>query len=51
MIKTFRDQWLEDYYFLGIKSPSIPSTIESALKRKLDIIHVAHGEQDLNTAG
>tara|TARA_R110002072_G_scaffold172728_2_gene326980 strand:+ start:158 stop:448 length:291 start_codon:yes stop_codon:yes gene_type:complete len=47
MIKTFRDQWLDDYYFLGVKSSNIPSTIESALKRKLDIIHVAHGEQDL----
>ncbi|WP_419601532.1 type II toxin-antitoxin system RelE/ParE family toxin [Thiolapillus sp.] len=25
----------------------MPSTLESALKRKLDIIHAAHGEQDL----
>ena len=47
MIKTFRDQWLDDYYFLGVKSPNIPSSIESALKRKLDIIHAANGEQDL----
>ncbi|WP_419617068.1 type II toxin-antitoxin system RelE/ParE family toxin, partial [Thiolapillus sp.] len=47
MIKTFRDQWLDGYYFRGVKSPNIPSTLESALKRKLDIIHAAHGEQDL----
>lgn len=47
MIKTFRDNWLDDYYFNGIKSPKLPSTIESALRRKLDIIHVASGEQDL----
>jgi toxin HigB-1 len=47
MIKTSRDQWLDDYYFQGVKSSNIPSTIESALKRKLDIIHAANGEQDL----
>ena len=47
MIKTFRDQWLDDYYFCGVKSPNIPSTIERALKRKLNIIHAANGEQDL----
>lgn len=47
MIKSFRDQWLNDYYFSGKKSPNIPSTIESALRCKLDIIHVAKGEQDL----
>ncbi len=47
MIRTFRDHWLEGYYFRGEKTPQIPSTIESALKRKLDIIHVAKGEKDL----
>lgn len=47
MIKVFRDQWLDDYYFSGVKSAKIPKTIESALKRKLDIIHTANGEQDL----
>ncbi|MDA8788891.1 type II toxin-antitoxin system RelE/ParE family toxin [Porticoccaceae bacterium] len=47
MIKTFQDQWLDDYYFFGVKSSNIPSTIESALKRKLDIIHAAKGERDL----
>jgi proteic killer suppression protein len=47
MINTFKYQWLEDYYFGGVKSLNIPSTLESALKRKLDIIHAATGEQDL----
>lgn len=47
MIKTFRDQWLDDYYFGGEKSSKIPSTIETALRRKLDIIHVALDEKDL----
>ena len=47
MIETFRDQWLDDYYFRGERSPDIPGTLESALKRKLDIIHVAKDEKDL----
>jgi proteic killer suppression protein len=47
MIKTFRDQWLDDYYFRGERLPNIPSTIESALKRKLDMLHVAKDEKDL----
>ncbi len=47
MIKTFRAQSLDHYYFLGIKSREIPSTIERALRRKLDIIHAAEGENDL----
>lgn len=47
MIETFKDQWLDDYYFKGASSQNIQSTIERALKRKLDIIHAANGEQDL----
>ncbi len=47
MIKTFRDQWLNDYYFYAVKSVNIPGPIEGALKRKLDIIHAANGERDL----
>lgn len=48
MIKTFRDQWLDDYYFKGMESSySAPSNIKSALKRKLDIIHAANAEKDL----
>ena len=47
MIKAFRDQWLDDYYFRGKKSSHIPGAIEGALRRKLDIIHVAKEERDL----
>lgn len=47
MIKTFKDQRLNDYYFKGDKSSNIQATIEGALKRKLDILHAASGEQDL----
>lgn len=47
MIKTLREQWLDDYYFRGVKSPNLPSIIEKALKRKLDIIHIAKAEKDL----
>jgi len=47
MVKNFRDQWLDSYYFNGEKSSNIQSAIEGALKRKLDIIHAANGEQDL----
>ena len=35
MIKAFRDQWLDDYYFGGKKSSHIPGAIEGALRRKL----------------
>jgi len=47
MIETFKKQSLNDYYFQGVKTREIPSTIESALRRKLDIIHVAENESDL----
>ena len=47
MILAFRDSWLNDYYFYSLKSPRIPCQIESALNRKLDIIHVAKAKQDL----
>lgn len=47
VIKSFKDSWLDDYYFGGKRCSSIPATIEGALRRKLDIIHAASGEQDL----
>ena len=47
MIASFKDQWLEDYYFQGKTSSNIQSSLESALKRKLDIMHVAVEEKDL----
>ena len=47
MISTFKDQWLNEYYFSGKSTPNIQAPLEGALKRKLDIIHAAAGEQDL----
>jgi len=47
MIETFKKQSLDYYYFHGIKTREIPSAIESALRRKLDIIHAAENESDL----
>ena len=47
MIETFKQQSLDDYYFQGIRNREIPNTIESSLRRKLDIIHVAENEDDL----
>jgi toxin HigB-1 len=48
MIESFRDGGLNDYYFGGNPRPAdVQATLESALKRKLDLIHAASGEQDL----
>ncbi len=45
----FRYQWLDDYYFGGVGSPNIPHEIEAALRRKLQMIHLAEGERDLRS--
>jgi len=37
MIHTFKDEWLGDYYFLGQWSKHIPSNLDTALNRKLNI--------------
>ncbi|WP_447893684.1 type II toxin-antitoxin system RelE/ParE family toxin [Vreelandella sp. GE22] len=47
MIKSFRDQWLEEFYKTEEITGSIPSTIASALKRKLDLIDASVSEADL----
>ena len=47
MIKTFRDQWLEEYYFCAKDSSRVPGMIRNALKRKLDIMHIAINEAGL----
>lgn len=47
MIDTFRDQWLSDFHVDGIGNRAIPSGIEAALTRKLDIIDSADTEADL----
>ena len=50
MIKTFRDDWLSDFFFENkdvTRIPEIPSSIESALIRKLTYIHSATSTKDL----
>ena len=49
MIESFKDKWLADYYWEGTKHRQIPSTLESSLKRKLDLIHVSSAECDLRS--
>lgn len=46
-INNFRDAWLEDFFHYGKPHRLIPSTIESALSRKLDIINAAVSYKDL----
>ncbi|EAT12597.1 toxin [Bermanella marisrubri] len=47
MIESFKEDWLSNYYWEAVKSKKIPSDIESALNRKLSIIHAAVEEKDL----
>jgi toxin HigB-1 len=47
MISSFRDAWLENFFVDGAAHKGIPSSIESALARKLDIIDAATAESDL----
>jgi proteic killer suppression protein len=47
MIKSFRDDWLRDFYYCGIRSRSIPPTIEKGLFRKIQLIYHASTDLDL----
>lgn len=47
VIVSFRDQWLDDFYFADQPSVKIPGNIENALHRKLTLLHVATAEADL----
>lgn len=47
MIASFKEEWLAAYYWYGTPSRNIPCDIESALNRKLTIIHAAAEERDL----
>ncbi|MEH6446250.1 MAG: type II toxin-antitoxin system RelE/ParE family toxin [Oceanospirillaceae bacterium] len=49
MIESFKDKWLADYYWLATHHRLIQSTLESSLRRKLDLIHVASAECDLRS--
>ncbi|WP_428945621.1 type II toxin-antitoxin system RelE/ParE family toxin [Pantoea sp. FN060301] len=48
-IDSFRDAWLEDFFYYGKSHKLIPPTIESALARKLDIINAAVNYKDLRS--
>lgn len=48
-IESFRDDWLENYFLYGKYSKRIPSTLSSALARKLDIINAAISVKDLRS--
>jgi proteic killer suppression protein len=49
MINHFRDQWLMDFFLFGKSSNVIPSSLEAALARKLDIINAASSYRDLRS--
>ncbi|ENA0609986.1 type II toxin-antitoxin system RelE/ParE family toxin [Enterobacter bugandensis] len=49
MINHFRDRWLMEFFLYGKSSNVIPSSLESALARKLDIINAATSYQDLRS--
>jgi toxin HigB-1 len=47
LIESFREQWLYDFYVDGTGHRSIPSSLEGALTRKLDMVAAADSEADL----
>lgn len=49
MINHFRDQRLEDFFLYGRSSNVIPSNLETALARKLDIVNAATSHRDLRS--
>jgi proteic killer suppression protein len=49
MISYFRDQWFEAFFLYGRSSNVIPSNLETALARKLDIIRAATSHRDLRS--
>lgn len=48
-IENFRDDWLESFFVYATPHKYIPAAIESALARKLDIIHAAASHHDLRS--
>ncbi|GAB2786327.1 type II toxin-antitoxin system RelE/ParE family toxin [Halomonas shantousis] len=47
MIDSFRDSWLYEFHVNGTIHRAIPSDLEAALLRKLDILDFANSEADL----
>jgi proteic killer suppression protein len=47
MIKSFRDDWLRDFFVEDVRSKKIPSDLESRLFRKIQMIDDAMTDEDL----
>jgi proteic killer suppression protein len=47
MIVSFLDRWLRDFFVNDVRSPNIPSDLESRLFRKLQMLDDATTDQDL----
>lgn len=47
MALNFKDDWLEEFYEEDKRHRLIPTTIENALFRKLEILDAAKAESDL----
>lgn len=48
-IGSFRDPWLEDFFWRATPHKKIPADIHTALARKLDIICAATSHRDLRS--
>ena len=49
MIKSFKDRWLEEFYYLDIPSKKIPSEIQDRVFRKLQMLDDSSSEADLRS--
>ena len=47
MIKSFRDNWLKDFYFADSATKKVPADIRDRLFRKLQLIDDATSDLDL----
>ncbi len=47
MIKSFRDDWLRDFFYYEIRTRKIPPTIEKALFRKIQKLDDMRGFEEL----
>ena len=49
MILSFRDDWLRAFFVEDVRSPRIPSDVESRLFRKLQMIDDAQTDRDMRS--
>nr|WP_027859797.1 type II toxin-antitoxin system RelE/ParE family toxin [Marinobacterium jannaschii] len=47
MAISFRDPWLEEFYYSGARQRQIPIGVENTLRRKLQIVDASADEADL----